>query len=73
MEESEDETWETVTIDREEWARLNELLELLTELSIVIGVQALKQLPAVLFIKSDDHETILDIEKLKIKMLFGGI
>ena len=64
--------WETVTVDREEWARLNEMLELLTELAIVIGAQALKQLPAVLFIESDDDEGIVDIEKLKIKMLFGG-
>ena len=71
-ESEEEEAWESVTIDVEHWARLSEMLELLTELSLVCGSVGLKPLPLVLFIEQVEDEEMFDVRRVKIKMLFEG-
>ena len=75
-EEEEEEEWETLTIETEQWANLCEHLELLTNLSLLTGSKALQSLPPVLFVtceeEEEEEEGSLDLNKLRIKMLFGG-
>ena len=73
--EEEEEEWEAVSVDREQWARLTELLELLTEFSLVGGASFMESLPPVVFTKSfleEEDYKILDLKKMKLKMLFAG-
>ncbi len=70
--EVEEEAWESVTMEVEHWARLSEVLELLTELSLVCGSAGLKPLPPVLFIEQGEDEELFDVRRVKIKMLFEG-
>ena len=65
-----------MTIETEQWANLCEHLELLTNLSLLTGSKALQSLPPVLFVtceeEEEEEEGSLDLNKLRIKMLFGG-
>ena len=70
-----EEAWETVTAEREQWVRLIHHLEALTILSNTIGVNAIRKLPSVPFIaceKSDKATEILDIGVLKVQLLQDG-
>ena len=73
----EQDQWETVTVEREKWARLSEVLELLTELSLVVETSGLKSLPAVVFIRCKEEEgegeKVLCVKGMKMNMLFGGM
>lgn len=78
-EDYEDDQWETVSFEREKWARLMEVLELLTELSLVMGRSLLKLGIPVVFVdqqycdeEEDRVKGSLNVKKMKIKMQFGG-
>ena len=67
------EEWETVTVEREQWVRLCDLLELLTNLSLLTGVAALREIPSIILVSQelcDDEE--LCLKGLKFKMLSNG-
>ena len=70
------EEWETVTMEREQWAQLCDHIELLTKLTLVTGVKSLQAIPPVLFTTIDVDEwterSSLDVSELKIKMFFEG-
>lgn len=69
--EGEGEEWETVTVEREQWVRLCDLLELLTNLSLLTGVAALKEIPSVILVSQElgDDDEELCLKGLKFKML----
>lgn len=71
----EEEAWETVTAEREQWVRLIHHLEALTILSNTIGVDAMRRLPSVPFIVSEESDKaaeILDIGVLEVHLLQNG-
>ena len=60
-----------MTIEREQWVWLCDLLELLTNLSLLTGVVALKEIPSIIFVSqelSGDNEELC-LKGLKFKML----
>ena len=73
-EPEQEEEWETVTIEREQWARLCDLLELLTNLSLLTGVTALQEMPSIILIthELDDDDDEINLKGLKFKMLSNG-
>ena len=71
-------------MEKEQWAQLCVRLELLTQLSLLTGVDQLRRMPPVLFVncetwqneeEEEEEEEVmeaLDLSKVKMNMLFEG-
>ena len=80
--EEEEEEWEAVSVEKEQWVQLCVKLELLTQLSLLSGVDQLRNSPHVLYVsreqspmdeEEEEEKAILDLSRTKLSMLIEGM
>ena len=80
--EEEEEEWEAVSVEKEQWVQLCVKLELLTQLSLLSGVDQLRNSPHILYVsreqspmdeEEEEEKSILDLSRTKLSMLIEGM